>query len=70
MIIKTTCTVENMECPNCAMILESLEDQLKGIKRAEASYRKAQLTLEYDPEQVTMEQIKNAILKLGYTLAE
>ena len=40
--------ITGMECPNCAMILEQMEDKLPGVLRAEASYHKAQLTVDYD----------------------
>ena len=37
-MLKKTYTITNMECPNCAMILESIEDKLPGIKEINASY--------------------------------
>ncbi len=58
--------IEGMECPNCAMILERLEDKLKGVLFAEASYHKAQMVLEYDETCLSEEQIRTAIEKLGY----
>ena len=33
--------VPDMECPNCAMHLEGLEDELPGVKRVAASYKQA-----------------------------
>lgn len=66
MSTKIVLKIAGMECPNCAMILESIEDNLRGVIRAEASYRKAQLTIEYDPSQVTEEAIKQEVKRLGY----
>lgn len=58
--------ITGMECPNCAMILESLEDKLPGVQRAEASYHKAQMLVEYDETRVSEAEIRAAIQKLGY----
>ncbi len=63
-------TIEGMECPNCAMILESIEDRLDGIARAEASYHKGQMTVEYQDNQVDETQIVAAIGRLGYTVTK
>ncbi|HEY9088620.1 MAG TPA: cation transporter [Anaerolineaceae bacterium] len=58
--------IAGMECPNCAMTLESLEDKLPGVQRAEASYHKAQMVVEFDEDRVSEAQIRAAIQKLGY----
>ena len=39
---KITFTIEGMECPNCSMILEMIEDKLEGVLMVEASYKKSQ----------------------------
>jgi copper chaperone CopZ len=63
---KLVLKISGMECPNCAMILESIEDTLRGVVKAEASYHKAQLIVEYDPSQLTEEKIKQEVKRLGY----
>lgn len=55
-----------MECANCAMHLESLEEELPGIKRINASYRKQIMEIEFDETKVSVEQIINAANALGY----
>ena len=60
--------IEGMECPNCAMILEMIEDKLPGIERAEASYHKGQLVVDYNEAQVSEEKIKEAVQQLGYAI--
>jgi copper chaperone CopZ len=37
---RLTLKITDMQCPNCAMILEGIEDKLPGVERAEASYHK------------------------------
>ncbi|MFZ3069666.1 MAG: cation transporter [Anaerolineaceae bacterium] len=63
---RVTMKIKGMECPNCSMILEGIEDKLKGVLLAEASYHKAQLVVEYNETQVSEEQIKAEIYRLGY----
>ena len=65
-MIKKTFSVPDMHCTNCSMKLESLEDELAGIKEINASYHKQQMIVEYDEAQVTIEQIIAAAKKKGY----
>jgi copper chaperone CopZ len=66
--MKKTYTISNMECPNCAMILESIEDKLPGIRQISASYHKGQMTVEFDEEKVSEVQILAEVEKKGYRL--
>lgn len=63
---KKTYTITNMECPNCAMILESIEDKLPGIRAISVSYKKGQLTVEFDEKMVSEAEILTEIQKKGY----
>lgn len=65
--MKKTYTVLDMHCANCVMRLESLEDELPGIKRINASYHKQQMVVEFDEKQVSEAQILEAAKKKGYT---
>jgi copper chaperone CopZ len=67
--MKKTYTITNMECPNCAMILESIEDDLPGILRVDASYHKGQLTVEFDERLVSEAQILAEVARKGYTVS-
>ena len=67
---KITLSIEGMECPNCAMILERIEDKLEGVLMAEASYHKARLMVEFDEAQVSEEQIRAEVERLGYKAAK
>jgi len=60
--------IEGMHCPNCPMLLERIEDKMPGIEKAEASYRKAQMLVEYNEAQVSEEQISAEIVKMGYEI--
>lgn len=58
--------VANMHCSACVMRLEALEDELPGIKRVSASYRKQQMEIEYDAVLVTTEEIMAQVKQRGY----
>lgn len=63
---KITLKIQGMECPNCTMKLESMEDRLEGVLHAEASYHKGLLTIEFMDELISEEAIRAEIERLGY----
>jgi copper chaperone CopZ len=65
-MIKKTFRVPDMHCSNCVMHVESIEDDLPGIRQVSASYHKLQMVVEYDETKVTDEQIVEAVRKKGY----
>lgn len=65
-MIKKTFSVPDMHCSNCSMKLESIEDDLPGVKEINASYHKQQMIVEFDEKQVSEEQIIAAAKKKGY----
>jgi len=64
--MKTTLIVPDMHCPNCAFHLEGLEDELPGVKRITASYKKLTMEIEYDEARLSVEQIVSAANAIGY----
>ena len=64
--MKKTYRVEGMHCSNCPMIVESIEDDLLGIKQVSASYQKGQMVVEFDESLVTEAEIFSAVEKKGY----
>jgi copper chaperone len=67
---KVTLVIQGMACPNCAMVLEGIEESLSGVVMAEASYHKAQMVVEFEERKVTIEQIRAEVTRLGYAVAE
>ena len=65
-MVKNTYRVEGMHCPSCAMNVESIEDDLPGIKQVSASYQKGQMVVEFDEAKVSEAQILAALDKRGY----
>jgi copper chaperone CopZ len=58
--------VPDMTCPNCAMHLEGLEDELPGIKSISASYKKLSMEVEFDESKVSIGEIIDAAKEIGY----
>ena len=48
------------------MRVESIEDELEGIRWATASYKKQQLAVEYDETKVGVDKIIDYLRHLGY----
>jgi copper chaperone len=64
--MKKAFRVPDMQCPNCAMHLEGLEDELAGVKRITASYKKQVMEVDFDESKVSVSQIVSAANALGY----
>ena len=69
-MIKKTFRVTGMQCPNCAMQIEGLEDDLDGIASIRASYPKAQVVIEFDESKIDRSRIFEAMKRKGYSLEE
>jgi copper chaperone len=67
-MIRKTYTIPDMHCSSCPMRLESIEDQLDGIKFIRASYQKLSLEVEFDESIVSETEILKAIKDLGYAV--
>ena len=65
-MVKKTFRVEGMHCSNCPMVVESIEDDLPGIKQVSASYQKGQMVVEFDERLVSEAEILSAVEKKGY----
>lgn len=66
-MLKKTFKIPDMTCTNCAMKIESLEDDLDGVKEVNASYHKLEMVIEYDESKLSDEEIVAAVRKKGYT---
>jgi copper chaperone CopZ len=65
-MVKKIYRVEGMHCSNCPIEVESIEDDLPGIKQVSASYQRGQMVVEFDELKVSEAQIIAAVEKRGY----
>jgi copper chaperone CopZ len=66
-MLKKTFQVTDMHCANCAMMIESIEDDLPGVRRVSASYARSQVVVEFDETATNPDAIIQAIRSKGYT---
>ncbi len=58
--------VEGMSCGHCVKAVEGALNKLDGVSSAKVSLEEKQVTVEYDENLVTFEQMKEAIEDQGY----
>jgi copper chaperone CopZ len=58
--------VDGMTCGGCEVAVRRVVNKLDGIETVEASHEEGTATVTYHPEEVTPEQIVEAIETLGY----
>ena len=58
--------IPGISCALCAMALQSLEDDVPGVKWVKASYRRQKLEIEFNESQVSETELRAAIVALGY----
>jgi copper chaperone CopZ len=66
--MKATIIIGDMHCSNCAITLESIEDELPGITHLVASYQKQSMTVQFEPNVIDVSDIIQEIHKKGYSV--
>ena len=65
-VVKKKLKIEGMHCTSCAMNIDFDLEDLKGVKKAQTSYAKQETEVEFDEEEVKLEQVLLTIQKTGY----
>ncbi len=60
-------SVKGFTCITCAVGLETLLRQEKGVVSAKASYPDASVVIRYQPATITEDQLKKLIADMGFT---
>lgn len=63
-----TFAVQGMTCAHCTMAVTKALKAVPGVANAEVDLEKAQATVGYDGDRVTVEQLAKAVDDAGYTL--
>ncbi len=66
--ITKTVGVKGMTCASCSAAVERNLSKAEGVKKATVNLATEKLTVEYDAEKISMEDMANRIDKLGYKL--
>lgn len=67
--MKHTYQIRGMHCASCANIIASNLTKLAGVEKAEVNFATEEARVDYDMSQVTLEQMNQAVGKLGYSLS-
>jgi Zn2+/Cd2+-exporting ATPase len=63
-------TIEDLDCPDCALKLEQSISKIPGVTWVSLNYTTSNIWFEYESGEVTREHILSAIEKAGYTYNE
>ncbi|MDD3473960.1 MAG: heavy metal-associated domain-containing protein, partial [Syntrophaceae bacterium] len=63
---KASLQIKGMSCAACVRRVENGLTSVEGIGQASVNFVTQKATLDYDPEAVSIEDIKNKIDELGY----
>ncbi len=67
-IHKVTLPVTGMSCAACAVSVESMLKSTPGVENAGVNYASQSVSVGYDPETVTLQQLNNVLNGIGYGL--
>lgn len=67
---KTEFDVTGMTCAACANKIEKRLNKLDGVEQAVVNFALESATVQYNPAQITVAEMKEAIKKLGYALEQ
>ena len=57
----------DMHCSSCAITIDMDLEDLEGVKKAQTSYAKAELEVEFHPQKISEEKIIETVKISGYT---
>jgi Cu+-exporting ATPase len=67
---KTTLQIGGMSCINCAKSIEKALNKKEGIYTALVNFAAETVTIEYNPQQISLASIKKTIQTVGYQVIE
>lgn len=67
---KTILRIQGMHCASCAVNIEKALKKEKGIFKVSVNFASEKASLEYSPEEISLNEIKEKIKKLGYGTEE
>lgn len=65
-----TIGVNGMSCSHCVHAVKTAVGALEGVEQVEVDLNGKKATVTFDPEKVTLQQVKDAIEDQGYDVAE
>ena len=65
---KATIQLEPLTCPSCVQKIENATKSLNGVEKESIKvlFNSSKLKFDFDAEKISIEEVENAITKLGY----
>lgn len=61
-----TLKIQGMHCTSCALNIDGALEDTPGVFRAETSYARAQVVIDFDPAQISSKKLITIIAEQGY----
>jgi len=58
--------LEDLSCPDCANKIQKVLNKTEGVKNAEVHFSTGKANVEYDEQEVSIEEMKDAVSTTGY----
>jgi|AntRauTorckE6833_2_1112554.scaffolds.fasta_scaffold00247_23 Cu+-exporting ATPase len=58
--------LEDLSCPDCAKKIEKILNKTEGVNKADVHFTTGKANVEYDPESINIEGLKDAVSTTGY----
>jgi len=63
---KTVFQLEPLTCPSCVKKIENTLLKTKGVDSVKVLFNSSKVRVDFDDSQISTEQLRNIIIKLGY----
>lgn len=63
---KIVLKIDDLACPDCAAKIGEVLKRQNGVTHAQVSFMSGKLNLSFDPEVISLDEIKKIVAKLGY----
>ncbi len=60
--------VTGMKCGGCENTIKSKLSEIAGVLTVNASHQAKRVDVEFDPEQIDLEEIEDAIMEAGFSV--
>lgn len=64
--MKITLNLIGMHCTSCSVLIDTVLEELQGVKKAKTSYADQQVEVEYDESKVDTDKMISVIKNEGY----
>lgn len=59
--------IGGMHCTSCSLTIDGELEDIAGVFESSTNYARSEAVVRFDPSQVNVQQMLDAIIRLGYT---